>query len=154
AVEGLADRIAPSVSSIFNPLAHSLTVNSDGASDTINVSNDGAGVILVNGVAVDPVNVTLANVTLGRANGNGGHDDIRLASLNTLAFGTQTLIDGGAGNDELTGSIGNDSLTGGAGIDLIDGQNGNDRLVEQGDFNYTLTAGNLTTFIGLAIETD
>ena len=64
---------------------------------------------------------TTENLTL---NANGG-DDTFSATGNLAALITIT-VDGGAGNDTISGSNGNDVLLGGAGNDFVDGQQGND----------------------------
>ena len=80
--------------------------------------------------SVDPV-VTLSSYIDG-----GGGDDT-LTGSNTTA-GSDTLI-GGSGNDELRGWDGADSLEGGSGDDLLTGDSGDDTLIG-GTGNDTLTS--------------
>ena len=54
-------------------------------------------------------------------NGGGGNDTITGTRFNDT-------INGGAGNDTITGGVGDDTLTGGVGNDTITGSAGNDRL--------------------------
>lgn len=59
-------------------------------------------------------------------NGNNGHDTISAAGAN---IGNVPLaIDGGTGNDTITGSTGGDTISGGDGDDLIDGAEGDDSI--------------------------
>ncbi|UVE18757.1 retention module-containing protein [Pseudomonas sp. LS44] len=58
----------------------------------------------------------------------------------TLANGTSKLVDGGSGNDTLTGSAAADLLRGGNGRDTLSGGGGEDRL-EGGDGKDTLLGG-------------
>ena len=68
-------------------------------------------------------------------NGGGGNDTFKVTDLGSAMT---VAADGGAGNDELSGSgeadsffggSGNDMITGGSGSDLLDGQEGEDRLL-------------------------
>ena len=140
----------------FIPGAHQLSVFGDGAKNTVTLSRDAAGQILVNGGAVAVVggtptvaNTTLIDVfgqagddtiTLDEANGalpaaqlfgGGGDDVITGGSGADLLFGqsgNDTLL-GKGGNDHLFGGSGNDTLTGGAGDDQVFGEAGNDRMI-------------------------
>src|SRR5262249_13011119 len=66
ALESLDDRIAPAVTALFSPTAHTLSVFGDNLDNTITVSRDAAGTILVNGgaVAIQGGAPTVANTTL------------------------------------------------------------------------------------------
>lgn len=75
---------------------------------------------------------------------DGGPDNDRL--LGGLG---NDRINGSGGNDDLFGEAGADELTGGDGFDAIDGGAGNDRLVETGDANFTLSD---TQLIGLGTD--
>ncbi|NJR63664.1 MAG: calcium-binding protein [Cyanobacteria bacterium CRU_2_1] len=55
------------------------------------------------------------------------------------ALAGNDTVDGKDGNDTLLGNLGNDILTGGLGTDILDGGAGFDRVVETGDFNFTLS---------------
>src|SRR4051812_9056818 len=52
ALECLDERILPAITATFVPQAHLLTVLGDSANNTITISRDAAGTILVNGGAV------------------------------------------------------------------------------------------------------
>ena len=140
----------------FIPGAHQLSVFGDSGKNTVTLSRDAAGQILVNGGAVAVVggtptvaNTTLIDVfgqagddtiTLDEANGalpaaqlfgGGGDDVITGGSGADLLFGqsgNDTLL-GKGGNDHLFGGSGNDTLTGGAGDDQVFGEAGNDRMI-------------------------
>src|SRR5262245_63099848 len=72
-LEALDDRIVPAVTASFNPTTGQLTVLGDALDNTIVVSRDVAGTILVNGGAV-PVTggaATVANTALIQVFGQG-----------------------------------------------------------------------------------
>ena len=117
-----------------------LTVFGDGADNSIVVSRDAAGTILVNGGAVAVVGgaPTVANTALIRVFGQAGNDTITLNEANG-ALPAANLF-GGAGNDILTGGSGADQLFGQAGNDTLLGKGGND-LLFGGAENDTLTGG-------------
>jgi Ca2+-binding RTX toxin-like protein len=114
-----------------------LTVNGDSLDNTIEISRNAAGTILVNGgaVAVLGGTPTVANTAQIRVNGLGGGDVIRLNQASGAlpravlsgGPGNDTLI-GGAGNDQLSGQGGNDTLLGVGGFDLLFGGSENDTL--------------------------
>src|SRR5262245_19108621 len=111
AFEQLGDRLVLSVTASFNPTAGVLSVFGDQADNTIVVSRDAAGHILVNGGAVSVNGApTVANTQLIQVFGQAGNDRISLDE----AFGTlpAAKLFGGAGNDTLTGGSGNDFLYG------------------------------------------
>ena len=124
----------------FSPGTGTLTVFGDGADNTITLSRDAAGKLLVNGGAVN-VNggtPTVANTSLMRVFAQGGNDTVTLnESLGALPKANLT---GGAGNDTLTGGSGGDQLFGEAGNDTLLGKAGTD-LLFGGSENDTLTGG-------------
>jgi Ca2+-binding RTX toxin-like protein len=114
-----------------------LTVSGDSLDNTIVISRDAAGRILVNGGAV-PVSggtPTVANTAQVRVDGLRGRDMITLneangalpAALLTGGAGND-ILSGGAGNDQLAGQSGNDTLLGGGGFDMLFGGNNSDTL--------------------------
>jgi Ca2+-binding RTX toxin-like protein len=117
-----------------------LTVVGDSLNNSITISRDAAGKILVNGGAVTVTGgtPTVANTALIRVLGQGGDDVITLSEVNGALPATN-----------LFGSTGNDTLTGGSGGDQLFGQAGNDALLGRGGFdllfggseNDTLTGG-------------
>jgi len=117
-----------------------LTVFGDSASNSIMISRDAAGKILVNGGAVAVVGgtPTVANTARIQVFGQGGDDVISLNEANG-ALPAATLF-GGTGNDTLTGGSGGDQLFGQAGNDTLLGRGGFD-LLFGGSENDTLTGG-------------
>ena len=106
-----------------------LTVTGDNHNNTLIVSRDAAGNILVNGGAV-PVTggtPTVANTTLIRILGLGGNDVLTVNDANGPM--PPANLFGGDGDDTLTGSASDDQLDGGAGNDTLLGRGGNDTLL-------------------------
>ncbi len=133
-----------------------LSVFGDNQGNTIEVSRDAAGKILVNGGTVTILGgvPTVANTTTIQVFGSGGDDTIAIDESNgalprASLFGgvggdlliggsAADLLFGQAGNDTLLGRGGSDLLfggseqdvlTGGDGDDQVFGESGNDRLV-------------------------
>ena len=117
-----------------------LSVFGDGASNTITVSRDAAGRILVNGGAVTARGgtATVANTSLIQAFGLAGNDTLTLNEANGAL--PKANLFGGADNDVLTGGSGADQLFGQAGNDTLLGKGGND-LLFGGAANDTLIGG-------------
>ena len=138
AVHGLEAREVPAVVASFS--AGVLSVFGDNLDNTVTVSRDAAGKVLVNGgaVTVSGGTPTVANSTLIQVFGQGGNDTITLNEAS-----------GALPKANLFGGVGNDVLTGGSGGDMLFGQTGNDTLLGKGgvDFlfggseNDTLTGG-------------
>src|SRR5690348_814751 len=124
----------------FIPNAKQLTVIGDSLKNSVTLSRDAAGKILVNGgaVAVQGGTPTVANTSLMQVFGQAGDDTIALDEANG-ALPAANLF-GGNGNDTLIGGSGNDQLFGQAGNDILLGKGGND-LLFGGDGNDTLTGG-------------
>ena len=120
--------------------AGQLTVNGDSLDNTIAVSRDAAGKILVNGGAVAVIGgtPTVANTALIRVFGLNGDDVLSLSEVNG-ALPAATLF-GGTGNDTLTGGSGADQLFGQGGNDTLLGKGGAD-LAFGGNENDTVTGG-------------
>jgi Ca2+-binding RTX toxin-like protein len=112
----------------FSPGSGLLSVLGDNIDDTITISRDAAGQILINGgaVVVQGGHPTVANTAMIQVFGQGGNDKITLDESNGALPAAQLF--GGAGNDVLTGGSGNDQLFGGAGNDTLLGKGGNDLL--------------------------
>src|SRR5262245_813847 len=101
ALETLAERITPAVNAIFS--SGVLTVFGDNLNNTIDVSRDAAGRLLVNGGAV-PIRgaaATAANTRLIQVFGQGGNDAITLREVSGIL--PRANLHGGAGNDMLSG---------------------------------------------------
>jgi Ca2+-binding RTX toxin-like protein len=112
------------VSSRFDPATGLLTATGDNLDNTITVSRDAAGAILINGGAV-PITggiPSVANTTQIQLSGRGGDDVIAADGSSTVPV----TIDGGGGDDTITGGGGDDVLRGGAGNDIVTGGRGND----------------------------
>jgi Ca2+-binding RTX toxin-like protein len=138
--EALESRRHLSVSATFIPAAGILSVFGDSGNNSIVVSRDAAGKILVNAGAVAVVGgtPTVANVSLIQVFGQDGNDTLSLNEANG-ALPAANLF-GGSGNDVLTGGSGNDLLFGQSGNDTLLGKGGND-LLFGGDGNDVLTGG-------------
>jgi Ca2+-binding RTX toxin-like protein len=110
----------------FFPIAELLSVLGDDLSNTITVSRNAFGSILVNGGAVPILGgtATVANTGLIQVVGRAGNDTISLNETNGLL--PRASLDGGAGNDTIKGGSGADVLIGGDGNDAVTGARGND----------------------------
>jgi Ca2+-binding RTX toxin-like protein len=120
--------------------AGTLSVSGDSLDNSIAISRDAAGKLLVNGGAVSVAGgtPTVANTTLIQAFGLGGNDVITLSEVNGAL--PRANLFGGAGNDVLTGGSGTDQLFGQAGNDTLLGKGGADLLFGNSE-NDTLTGG-------------
>lgn len=125
-LEPLDVRVVPAVSATF--AGGTLAVFGDSLGNTIDVSRNAAGTILVNGgaVTVHGGTPTIANTILIQVFGQGGDDVITLNEVNGAL--PKANLFGGAGNDTLTGGSGNDQLFGQAGNDTLLGKGGVDFL--------------------------
>src|SRR5262245_51046147 len=123
----LDSRLTPAVTASFSSGAGVLSIFGDNLNNTITISRNAAGGLLVNGGAVNVLGGThtVANTALIQVFGQGRND------TTTLAEATRALP---AAN--LFGGAGNDTLTGGSGNDQIFGQGGNDTLLGKGGFDF------------------
>jgi Ca2+-binding RTX toxin-like protein len=128
----------PAIVSTF--IAGTLNVFDGAGSDSIDISRNAAGQILVNNGAVSTVGgtPTVANTSVIRVFGQGGNDVITLNEANG-ALPSANLF-GGAGNDVLTGGSSADLLFGQADDDTLLGKGGADQLFG-GDGNDVLIGG-------------
>jgi Ca2+-binding RTX toxin-like protein len=117
-----------------------LTVFGDANANSLVLSRDIAGMILVNGGAVPVLGgvPTVANTVLIQVFGQDGNDTITVNEANGPLPAVNLF--GGNGNDVMTGGSGNDMLFGQAGNDTLLGKGGNDFLFG-GAGNDTLTGG-------------
>ena len=120
--------------------ADRVTVNGTTGDDTIKVTTSG-GSIVVNGLAAQ---VTIAHADAGDVlaiNGGGGNDVIDASAIKAgQAFSLN--INGGDGNDTITGSAGNDIVSGGRGNDVANLGAGDDTFVwNPGDGSDTVEGG-------------
>jgi hypothetical protein len=116
-VEALDERVLPAVTASFTAAGGLLRVVGDALDNTVVVSRDAAGTILVNNGAVDIQGgpATVANTRQIMINGGAGNDTLSLDETNG-ALPAAALF-GGAGNDVLVGGSGDDIIDGGAGSD-------------------------------------
>jgi Ca2+-binding RTX toxin-like protein len=136
--EPLDNRIMPAITAVF--AAGQLTITGDAQSNTIVVSRNAAGSLLVNGgaVSVQGGTPTVANVATVQVFGLAGNDTISLDETNGAL--PKAILHGGDGNDTLTGGSGDDLLFGEAGNDTLLGKGGIDQLFG-GAGNDVLTGG-------------
>jgi len=116
-----------------------LTVFGDSANNSITVSRNAAGQILVNGGAITVTGgtPTVANTARIDVFGQGGQDGITLSEVN-----------GALPASHLFGGPGNDVLTGGSGGDQLFGQSGNDTLLGKGGFDFLFGGNENDTLTG------
>ena len=128
------------ITAAYNAGSGILTIIGDALDNTITVSRNAAGTLLVNGGAV-PVSggtPTVANTALIQIFGRDGNDQLALEEANGALPASNMF--GEAGHDTLIGGSGGDILTGGAGNDTLLGRGGFDQLFG-GDDDDTLTGG-------------
>jgi Ca2+-binding RTX toxin-like protein len=104
-------------------LADVVTVNGTGGGDQIQIVGS-LTAVTVSGLAEQ---VTLTGPETGDTlaiSGGNGNDTINAAGMTTAIM--NLVLDGGAGNDTITGGAGNDTLIGGDGNDMVNGGRGND----------------------------
>ncbi len=145
AFEPLGERITPAVNAFFGHGV--LSVFGDQTNNTIDISRNAAGQILVNGgaVSIKGGSPTVANTSLIKAFGNAGNDVISIDEVDGAM--PRASLYGGAGNDTLTGGSGNDLLSGDAGNDTLLGKGGVDSLFGgAGNDNLIGGAGNDQVF--------
>ncbi len=138
--ERLEDRRLLAVTASFSAVSGVLNVRGDSLDNTIEISRNAAGAILVNGGAVPVVGgtPTVANTTLINAFGLSGNDTISLNETNGAL--PQANLYGGSGDDVLTGGSAGDRLFGQSGNDTINGRGGSDFLFG-GSSDDVLTGG-------------
>ena len=149
-VEALDKRVMLSTTATFSAARLQLTITGDAQDNTIVVSRNAAGTILVNNgaVAIQGGSATVANTRLILISGGLGNDNLSLDQTNGAL--PSANIDGGAGNDTITGGRGNDMLSGGSGNDTYrfdtDNALGSDTINEESsggtdtlDFSATTT---------------
>ena len=124
-------------------VGNQLQVTGDGADDSITLrllAGDATQVEVVDGAVVRG---TFARATFASilVQGGAGNDTILISDANGAFTDTHvTVIDGGDGNDTITGGAGAEALSGGIGNDILNGGAGNDTLIGGPDAD-TLTGG-------------
>jgi Ca2+-binding RTX toxin-like protein len=149
-VQPLDDRVLPAVTATFFAATGVLTVTGDDQDNSLAVSRDAAGTLVVNGdgviVPVQGGPATAANTTLIRIFGMGGNDELIWSRSANLP---PAIIDGGTGDDFITSGSGNDTLIGGPGNDTFrldtDAALGSDTIDESGGGIDTLDFSSTTT---------
>ncbi len=138
--ETLETRRLLAVTATFSPRFGVLSVLGDGAGNTITVGRNAAGSILVNegAVRIRGGSPTVANTRSIQVFGLGGDDVISLDETNGAL--PRATLDGGRGNDVLTGGSAADQIFGQAGDDVLLGKGGAD-LLFGGAGNDTLIGG-------------
>jgi len=169
---------AGAVADVAN-LTSSTIVSNGGGSD--NITMHWAGVVITDAAFANDAAAAVATLNLGSI----GEDQVNSATLgaNATAAGIQVInagntlgdtvnaaaetiavtINGGTGNDVLTGSatvassvvggLGNDTITGGAGADTLDGGAGNDSIVAGGG-NDTILIGSGSDYVDTGTGTN
>lgn len=137
--EALEDRRMLAITATFSAAAGVLSVYGDSLDNTIEVSRNAAGALLVNGGAVAIVGgvPTVANTSLINLFGLSGNDALSLNEAN-----------GALPKANLFGGGGQDTLTGGSGSDLAFGQSGNDTILGKGGFDMLFGGSNNDTLTG------
>src|SRR5215208_4135927 len=122
-----ASPASAAVTASFSPGSGQLTVFGDAANNSIAISRDAAGKILVNGgaVAVAGGTATVANTELIQVFGQGGNDTL-------LGKGGSDFLFGGSENDVLTGGDGDDQVFGESGLDRMVWNPGDDTDLNEG----------------------
>ena len=133
----------PAASAATTPVVNgtTLTFTGDGAGDELVIGESG-GLLTqsVNGAAAttDFAGQTLpANNTINAVvNAGDGTDTVTVATANLASL----TVDGGAGNDTITGNADDDQIRGGDGTDTLNGGDGDDRILGD-DGNDTMAGG-------------
>src|SRR5258706_8234267 len=115
------------LSATFDPTTGLLKVTGTPLADTIRLTQSGAVLTLSdNGVnsTFDATKVKQIAVY-----GLAGNDTIALRGPNGNDVSIRGYLEGGDGNDTLTGGLAGDQLMGGAGNDLLDGNRGADGII-------------------------
>jgi Ca2+-binding RTX toxin-like protein len=138
-IAGTSSPASAATTASFSPGNGMLSVFGDSLDNTIQISRDASGRILVNNGAVPIVGgtPTVANTALIQVLGLGGQDAITLNQAN-----------GALPRANLFGGAGNDTLTGGAGGDQLFGQGGNDTLLGGGGFDFLFGGSENDTLTG------
>ena len=140
AFEALESRRMLAITAAFSPATGVLNIFGDSLDNTIEISRNPAGGILVNGGAVSIVGgaPTVANTTLMQVFGMSGNDTISLNEANGAL--PRANLFGGAGTDTMTGGSGGDMLFGQSDSDTLLGKGGAD-LLFGGSAGDTATGG-------------
>ncbi len=145
-LERLEDRSLQTAAVVATFTSGVLHIEGTAGKDTINVQQTNQQIsvkgisILVNGQAKS--SISASDVTRIEVNGGDGNDTISLTpGRGQQAILISTVLNGGVGNDSISGGDGNDFIQGGDGADSLSGNGGNDSLVG-GIGNDNLNGGN------------
>lgn len=144
AAERMEDRSLLSVAALF--VNGELFVSSDGG-DSIAIRQDSTTSrvqVFANGSLLGTApNIATSLVTSIVVKGGDDANVVDLSQVTNTTYPslTSVQVDGGNGNDTITGSTYGDHLNGGDGNDLLDGQDGADTL-DGGDGRDSITGGN------------
>src|SRR5262249_40820667 len=147
--QGNIDLSSPIGSGLGDSAADKVVVNGTAGDDSISISSGASGVT-VNGLAAKVTVAGADSLDSLTINGLAGNDTINASGLKAGVI--NLTINGGAGDDVITGSQGNDTVIGGQGADTaklgagddtlvwnpgegsdtVDGQAGNDTLLFNG----------------------
>ena len=109
-----------------------LTITADSADDTIVVTTDSEGFILINGdfLLIDNLSVKGSSITGICVKGGSGNDRIDLSGVTDSDFPNlaEVDLDGEAGNDTVIGTGQSDTVMGGDDNDMLEGLDGFDSL--------------------------
>jgi Ca2+-binding RTX toxin-like protein len=120
--------------------ADNVTVNGTNAGDTITVTSNN-GSISINGLAAQVLISHSGPADSLTLNGLGGNDVINASAIRAGQLASLT-INGGDGDDSITGSAGNDTVIGGRGNDVANMGAGDDTFIwNPGDGNDTVEGG-------------
>jgi Ca2+-binding RTX toxin-like protein len=127
-------------------------LNAESTNDVISITGVGGDRVNVNGSALaDVMTVTTVSTNIAQVNVSGLTLPVNVSGAATLAVnglggpdtiscfgnlalvGVPLILDGGDGNDVISGSNGNDTILGGPGNDIIDGNQGNDYILMGAD---------------------
>ena len=152
-LELLDRRDLPSVTATFAAAREVLKITGDDRANTIVITRDARGKILVDGGAVKirGGRATVANTRLIQIVGQGGNDSLSLNEIHGRL--PNANISGGSGNDTITGGSGNDTLSGGPGNDTLNGGDGND-VLQGGDGNDFIDGGKGSDAVSLGAGDD
>ena len=124
-------------------VGNQLQVTGDAADDSITLrllAGDATQVEVLDGVVVRGTFARAAFASI-LVQGGAGNDTILISDVNGVFTDTHvTVLDGGDGNDTITGGAGGEALSGGLGDDILNGGAGNDTLIG-GPGADTLTGG-------------
>jgi Ca2+-binding RTX toxin-like protein len=138
------DLSSPTGSGLGDSAADRVVVNGTGGDDSVSISSGASGVT-VNGLAAKVTVAGSDSLDQLTVNGQAGNDTINASGLKAGVI--NLTINGGAGDDVITGSAGNDTVIGGTGADTAKLGAGDDTFVwNPGDGSDTVDgqAGNDT----------